>query len=207
MYIVMNEAAEKDAHVPVLRIVTSAWTHTEGKNQAYKIKNSQVIGKVADQLMVFVWVSAPSSTRVSDVSKALTVSIPRRSNPVYVDAAVGKKGLCRFQWKLGRNLANQGPLYVRGVSFSILRSIVGLFVVSLSPSGKCWGTTLKCGPCSSVSIVTVYGLDGPGSNPGGDEIFRPSRPALGPTQPPVQWVPGLSRGKVAGAWHWPPTPI
>ena len=31
---------------------------------------------------------------------------------------------------------------------------------------------------SSVSIVTDYGLDGPGSNPGGDEIFRLSRPAL-----------------------------
>ena len=30
--------------------------------------------------------------------------------------------------------------------------------------------------------------------PGGDEIFRPSRPTLGPTQPPVQWVLGLPRG-------------
>ena len=50
------------------------------------------------------------------------------------------------------------------------------------------------GPGSSVGIATDYGLGGPGSNPGGDEIFRPSRPALGPTQPPVKRAPGLSRG-------------
>ena len=42
------------------------------------------------------------------------------------------------------------------------------------------------GPGSSVGIATDYGLDRPGSNPGGDEIFRPSRPALGSTQSPVQ---------------------
>jgi hypothetical protein len=50
------------------------------------------------------------------------------------------------------------------------------------------------GPGSSVGIATDYGLDGPGSNPGGDDIFRQSRPALGPTQLPVKWVLGLSRG-------------
>ena len=33
---------------------------------------------------------------------------------------------------------------------------------------------------SSVHIATDYELDSPGSNPGGDEIFRPSRPSLGP---------------------------
>jgi len=51
-----------------------------------------------------------------------------------------------------------------------------------------------CGPGSSVGIATDCGLDGPGSNPGEDEIFRPSRPTLGPTQPPVKCVLGLSRG-------------
>ena len=54
------------------------------------------------------------------------------------------------------------------------------------------------GQGSSVGITTEYGLDGPGSNPGGDEIFRPSRPGLGSTQPPVKWVPGLSRGVKCG---------
>ena len=53
---------------------------------------------------------------------------------------------------------------------------------------------IMCEPGSSVGIATDYGLDGPGSNPGWDEIFRPSRSAMGPTQPPVKWVPGLSRG-------------
>jgi len=51
-----------------------------------------------------------------------------------------------------------------------------------------------CGPSSSVGIATDYWLDDPGSNPGGDEIFRPSIPPLEPTQPHIKWVRGLSWG-------------
>jgi len=42
--------------------------------------------------------------------------------------------------------------------------------------------------------LTDYRLDDPGSNPGGDEFFRHSRPAREPTQPTVKLVPDLSRG-------------
>jgi len=60
------------------------------------------------------------------------------------------------------------------------------------------------GPGNSVCIATDYGLD----SPGGDENFRPSRPALGPAQPPVKWVLGLYwQSSVArvGADHSPPS--
>jgi hypothetical protein len=60
---------------------------------------------------------------------------------------------------------------------------------------------------NTAGIETSYGLDGPGSNPGGGEIFR--------THPDRQWgLPSLLYngyrvflgGKAAGVWCWPPTP-
>jgi hypothetical protein len=45
---------------------------------------------------------------------------------------------------------------------------------------------------SLVGVVTRYGLDNPGIE---------SRPNLVLVHPPVQWVPGRSRGKAAGAWR------
>ena len=50
-------------------------------------------------------------------------------------------------------------------------------------------------PGSSVGIVTGYGLDGPGiESRWGRDFPHLSRPALGPTQLPVQWVTDISRG-------------
>jgi hypothetical protein len=64
-----------------------------------------------------------------------------------------------------------------------------------------WPILIFVGRHSSVGIVTRYGLDGPGieSRWGGRDFLNPSRPALGPTQPPVQWGPGFFPGvKVVG---------
>ena len=61
---------------------------------------------------------------------------------------------------------------------------------------------LAC-PFEWADIATRYGLDGPGIvSRWGRDFPHPSRLALGPIQPSIQWVPGLfPGGKAVGAWR------
>jgi hypothetical protein len=54
---------------------------------------------------------------------------------------------------------------------------------------------------SSVGTATRYGLDGPEIDSRcGRDFPQTIKPAVGPTQPTIQWVPNLYRGKAAGTW-------
>ena len=66
--------------------------------------------------------------------------------------------------------------------------------------------TRRAGIAQPVRFTTGWMVRG--SKPGGGRDFPyTSRQALGPTQPPAQWVSGLfPGGKAAGACRWPSTP-
>jgi hypothetical protein len=74
----------------------------------------------------------------------------------------------------------------------IMVMVIIIIIIIISISGR----------DSSVGIATRYELDGPGIESRWRRDFQhPSRPVLGPIQPPIQWVPGLfPMGKAAGAW-------
>ena len=66
----------------------------------------------------------------------------------------------------------------------------------LQGSWVLFGQSEWVGPDGVVGIAPGYGLDGPGiQSQWGRDLTQPSRPALGPTQSPVQWVPVKRPGR------------
>ena len=86
----------------------------------------------------------------------------------------------------------QGKIYIRVLRFFPASVISVMFqFIFLNP------ITCRSGSGSSVGIATGYRLDGPGIEfPWRRDFPHLPRPVLGPNQPPVKRIPGLSRVRV-----------
>jgi hypothetical protein len=74
------------------------------------------------------------------------------------------------------------------IILKVLHFVFRIYIYAYKVIKRKWAGSVVC-------IATGYGLDGPGIEfRWGWRFPHLSRPAVGSTQHPVQWVPGRSRG-------------
>ena len=94
-------------------------------------------------------------------------------------------------------LVRPGAKFSTDASSHVIIIIIIITILSFSLVTDLFSLALLLnrGPGRSVGKATPYGVDGPGiESRWGRDFPHLSRPALRPTQPPVQWIPDLSRG-------------
>jgi hypothetical protein len=120
----------------------------------------------------------------------------------YSVSALFLNTLTPWSWVLIKSLQSFGqgvPDLLRNVHDSVFKSpslaptLIQMNLVGALPPHISRFVSIPPFPDSSVGIATGYGLDGRCSIAGRGRfysLFIISRPALGPTQPPIQWAPG-----------------
>jgi len=112
--------------------------------------------------------------------------IPRKSIQELVSVTCGQTGNVRKRFTVNARYKVPEMSAEQGLRFSCLNPYL--------PVSE--GRYYMCGRNSTVGTATRYEL----VSRQGREYPHSSRPAPRPTRPPIQFVPGVSRGKTALAW-------